>query len=66
MATIAQIKAAADALDQAATELNKLVAQRAQAQSQLDALAPSITTLRQQVKAAGQNLVSLVNQGIDP
>lgn len=65
MATIAQVTNAAKALDDAAIELTKLVAERNRAQGQIDAITPSILALRQQVRQARDNLITLINEGID-
>jgi hypothetical protein len=65
MASIAQIIEAANALESASQELGALIAQRQQAQAQIDALAPSIVATRQQVRSARDNLQTLVQQGID-
>jgi cell division protein FtsB len=65
MATIQQVIEAANALDVASQELTKLQQQRAQAQAQLDAIAPSIVATRQQVRQARDGLLTLIQQGID-
>jgi soluble cytochrome b562 len=65
MATIQQVIEAANALEVASQELTKLQQQRIQAQSQIDALAPSIVATRQQVRQARDGLLALIQEGID-
>jgi predicted nucleic acid-binding Zn-ribbon protein len=65
MATIQQVIEAANALETASQELTRLQQQRAQAQAQIDALAPSIVATRQQVRQARDGLLALIQEGID-
>jgi cell division protein FtsB len=65
MATIQQVIEAANALETASQELTRLQQQRAQAQAQLDAIAPSIVATRQQVRQARDGLLALIQEGID-
>jgi predicted nucleic acid-binding Zn-ribbon protein len=65
MATIQQVIQAANALETASQELVRLQGLRAQAQAQLDSLAPSIIATRQQARQARDNLLALVQEGVD-